>query len=101
MSDQERAASETPDAVLATVTGVLREILGPEWLEDLEITAETSFNDDLELESIEFVALAERIQEIYGEEVDFVGWLSDKGLDEIIALTVGDLVGFITHSAAA
>lgn len=89
------------ELVLEVVVEAIRRVIGEEWAQEVDIGLETSFADDLELESIEFVALAERIQEIYGEEVDFVGWLSDKGLDEIIALTVGDLVGFITHSAAA
>ena len=56
---------------------------------------DTSFNADLELESIEFVALAEKLQHRYGERIDFVGWISNKSLDDIIALTVGDLVRFI------
>ena len=58
---------------------------------------ETSFEKDLELESIEFVALAEKLQERYGKSVDFVGWLSSKELDEIIGLTVGELVEFIVR----
>lgn len=91
----------SPEAVLAAVAGVLQEVLGEEWIEDLEISPKTSFNDDLELESIEFVALAERLQEIYGESVDFVGWLSAKELDEIISLTVGDLVEFLVKNIDA
>ena len=63
-------------------------LLGP-------ITLTTSFNGDLELESIEFVALAERLQQHYGAQVDFVGWISAKELDAIIGLTVGELVEFI------
>ena len=89
----------SPEAVLAAVTEVLQEVLGEEWIEDLEITQKTSFNDDLELESIEFVALAELLQERYGTAVDFVGWLSDMELDQIINLKVGALVAFIDSSA--
>jgi len=55
----------------------------------------SSFNRDLELESIEFVALAEKLQQHYGAKVDFVAWISTKELDQIIALTVGELVEFI------
>ena len=53
--------------------------------------------DDLELESIEFVALAEALQNRYGAQVDFVSWISQKELDEIIDLTVGDVVQFISE----
>ena len=52
---------------------------------------DTSFAEDLELESIEFVALAEVLQELYGERVDFVAWISKLELDEIIQLTWGKL----------
>ena len=78
--------------VLETLAGFLREIVGEDWLGDVEIRMETSFSRDLELESIEFVTLAEKVQARYGAEVDFVGWLSQKELEEIIALRVGDVV---------
>lgn len=83
------------DEILATVERLIGEIAGEELLLTVSITPATSFNADLELESIEFVALAEKLQQHYGAEVDFVGWISQKSLDEIIALTVGDLVELI------
>ncbi len=76
---------------LERLAGFIREVIGEEWADDIEIVAETSFNNDLELESIEFVALAEKLQEHYGKQVDFVGWLSGKDINEIIQMTVGDL----------
>ncbi len=89
---------ETREEVLATVARILAEIVGEDWIAETSITEATSFADDLELESIEFVALAERLQEHYGADVDFVGWLSAKELDEIIALRVGYLVEFLITS---
>ena len=83
------------DEILRTVERLIGEIAGEELLLATPITMETSFNGDLELESIEFVALAEKLQAHYGAGVDFVGWISQKSLDEIIALTVGQLVEFI------
>lgn len=74
---------------------MLVDVVGDELLIDGPLTMETSFNEDLELESIEFVALAEQLQQRYGDRVDFAGWISQKELDEIINLTVGDLVRFI------
>jgi acyl carrier protein len=53
------------------------------------------FNQDLELESIEFVALAERLTEQYRGRVDFASWLGAKDLQEIIGLTVGDVAEYI------
>ena len=81
--------------VLETVAQLIVEVVGDEVTLTGPITMATSFNADLELESIEFVALAEKLQQHYGEGVDFVGWLSTKELDQIIALTVGELVEFI------
>ncbi|HEY7471221.1 MAG TPA: acyl carrier protein [Gemmatimonadota bacterium] len=79
---------------LEVVRGVIEDVVGPEWAVDRPITMETSFGSDLELESIEFVALAEKLQSRY-EKVDFVRWLSEKELEEIIELKVGDVVTYI------
>ncbi|HTR50317.1 MAG TPA: hypothetical protein VMJ10_06385 [Kofleriaceae bacterium] len=81
--------------ILRTVERLVVEVAGDELLLAGPITMTTSFNADLELESIEFVALAEKLQQHYGAGVDFVGWISKKELDQIIALTVGELVEFI------
>lgn len=84
-----------PTDILATIERLVIEIAGDEITLAGPLTLATSFNADLELESIEFVALAEKLQAHYGAGVDFVGWISTKELDQIIALTVGDLVAFI------
>jgi len=82
--------------ILSGVADAIRHVIGEDWILDEAIELTTSFADDLELESIEFVALAERLQETYGAQLNFVDWLSNKDLDEIIGLTVGDVVEFIT-----
>ena len=86
---------DSGNEILTAVVNSIREVVGEEWIDDEEIGRSTSFGDDLELESIEFVALAEQLQSHYGEKLDFVAWLSSKQLDEIIELTVGDVVEFI------
>ena len=80
---------------LSALTEMIRETLGEDAPPDLQIRPETSFSEDLELESIEFVALAEKVQARYGERVDFVAWLSRKDLDEIVRLQVGELAEYI------
>jgi acyl carrier protein len=87
--------SLTRESVLEDVAKIVREILAEEWADDLPIAMSSSFSKDLELESIEFVALAERLKERYGRSVDFAGWLGAKELEQILALRVGDLVEFI------
>jgi acyl carrier protein len=86
----------TDERVLGEVRDMIVDVIGEDYLLDLEITKDTAFEADLELESVEFVALAERLSEFYGEKVDFVAWLADKELDQIIELTVGELVEFIS-----
>jgi acyl carrier protein len=82
--------------VLDDVARMVRDVIGEEWAQDVPITMTTSFSRDLELESIEFVALAEKLKTKYGKSVDFVAWLSGMELRQIIALEVGQLVGFIS-----
>jgi acyl carrier protein len=87
--------SEAHEATLEVLARMIREIIGEDWDLEQPISTTTSFSQDLELESIEFVALAEKLQQRYAGRVDFVSWLSAKQLDEIIALRVGDLAEYI------
>ncbi|MFO0586968.1 MAG: acyl carrier protein [Polyangiaceae bacterium] len=89
------ATFRDPEQVLSTVAELLREVIGDDGGLGPPITMDTSFNEDLELESIEFVALAEKLQERYGKSVDFAGWLSGMELGQILALRVGELVNRI------
>jgi len=91
-------ASTTVDGILDTIGRLVVDVIGEEYVLDLDIGMDTSFNADLELESIEFVALAASLREEYGERVDFVAFLADKEVGEIIALTVGDVVRYIHRS---
>ncbi len=84
--------------MLAAVGSMIVEIVGEDYLLDLEIGMATSFSEDLELESIEFVTLAEKLAERYGDAVDFVAWLADTELDDLIGMTVGTLVTFVAAS---
>jgi acyl carrier protein len=90
-------AKASQEEVLETIAGFIREVIGQEWAVDVAITMDTSFNRDLELESIEFVALAEKVQRHYQGRVEFAEWLSKMELDQIISLRVGDVVEFIVR----
>lgn len=94
-------APDLVDDVLEVVRGILTDIIGPAYLLNLSIDLETSFDRDLELESIEFVLLGEQLVGRYGDRVDFSAWLATKEIDEIINLTVGDLVRFIASSLSS
>ncbi len=89
-NDEERKAE-----ILGVVAGLIREVIGEEWANETPITMATTFSHDLEVESIELVALSEKLQERYGATVDFPGWLAGMELDAIIGLSVGQLVDYI------
>lgn len=90
---------ETSDAY-ADITECLVAVIGDEFLVDTDITPETTFSRDIELESIEFIALAERLRQRYGGRVDFTSFLAGLTIDEILGLTVGALAQHITRSLA-
>jgi len=81
--------------ILQQVIAAIRDAIGEDWVQDFEIDADTSLNNDLEIESIEFVSIADRLQKIFGARVDVIGWLSQQHIEALIAMTVGDLVDFV------
>ena len=93
------AADET--TVLAQLGAMLRVLLDEYGVDDAEITMDTTFHDDLELESVDLVALSGQPREQYGERVNFATFIAERELDEIIALTVGELVRYIVASLRA
>jgi acyl carrier protein len=85
----------TGNEILADVVAMIADVAGADFLLDVEVTAATTFNADLALESIEFVALAEKLQERYDGRVDFAAFVADMDIDEIMSMTVGRLVGHV------
>lgn len=94
------ASDPTAERILAEITAMLVETVGDEFLLADEVTLQTTFNEDLALESIEFVALAELLQQRYGAAVDLMAFLAEKDMEEILAMTVGDLVSHIAGTPA-
>jgi acyl carrier protein len=81
---------------LQEVRQALIEVIGEDYLVDFPITMETSFEADLQLESVEFVALSERLQQQY-PQLDFVDWIADMEVTDLMRLRVGQLVEFIAQ----
>ncbi|GAA1212692.1 MULTISPECIES: acyl carrier protein [Streptomyces violaceusniger group] len=94
------APADAP-AVLAEISGMLRTMLDEYGLDDIEITMETRFTEDLELESIDLVTLAGSLEARYGRQVNFAEFVADLELDEIIDLTVGRLVEYVVRCLRA
>jgi acyl carrier protein len=87
--------------VLDEVRGVLADVIGEDYVSELDVEMETAFRADLDIESIEFVAMGEILRERYGDRIDFVEWLTTLELDDIIALTVGELVDHIVDKLSS
>ena len=74
---------------LTVLIGLLREVTGESEQWAAAVTASSTLEEDLKLESFEVAALAERMHDRYG--VDLEAHLAGLDIDELIALTVGDV----------
>lgn len=81
----------TKQEVVTTLGEMITDVLGGSVF---DITEASTFKEDLEFESIQFIALAELIQERY-PDVDFVTWLSAMELPQILALRVSDVADLV------
>lgn len=92
ITTQTKLNSEEIFAVLKTF---ITEVIGEEFAEDMDINPESSFTRDLEMDSIEIVSFSEKVKTHFGEKLDFTGWLSGMDLDQLIKLTLGDIINYI------
>ena len=85
----------TKPQIIGELATMITEVIGDD---HFGIEETSSFRDELSFESIQFVALAELIQERWSE-VDFVSWLSTKATPQLLALRVGDVADYIVASS--
>ncbi len=90
--------SQTFEDVFAIVVEKIRQTINEDWILEYEIEPDTRFNDDLEIESIEFVKIANAIQQHFGTQLNIAGWLAGKNMHELIGLSVGQLAEYV-HDA--
>jgi acyl carrier protein len=83
-----------PETVFVEITEMIGVVLDGYEL-DVDITTETSFFDDLEMESIDLVGLGGQLTERYGGRVNLAELVAGMDVDEIIAITVGQLVDYV------
>jgi acyl carrier protein len=76
----------------------ITEVIGEEFVEEMDIDMDSSFTKDLEMDSIEIVSFSEKIKAHYGEQIDFTGWLSGMDLDQLINLNLGMIVNYIDNA---
>ncbi len=86
--------------IIGEIGRIVTEVIGDDYLMDTEISASTSFAHDLELESVEFVSVASRLQGLYGEKVDFVPFRQRNArywCGGLRARPAGQYVGVLLH----
>ncbi|SFN52790.1 acyl carrier protein [Chitinophaga sp. YR627] len=92
ITTQQPLSSEQIFSLLKTF---ITEVIGEEFVEDLDISRESSFTRDLEMDSIEIVSFSEKVKSHFGEHIDFTGWLSGMDLDQLINLKLDDIIKYI------
>jgi len=83
------------EEIFAVLKTFITEVIGEEFVEDMDITRESSFTRDLEMDSIEIVSFSEKVKAHFGEGIDFTGWLSNMDLDQLINLKLDDIIKHI------
>jgi acyl carrier protein len=83
------------DKVVSELCDIVSEVVGSEMAELLGVSSESSFVGDLEMDSIQIVAVIQQAQELYGDKVDLVAWLSKQPLRQLFKLTIGDVANAI------
>lgn len=87
-------------AIVAELVGLLGEVTGEDaaWL--AAVNADSRL-DALLIDSFELAALDDLVRLRHGGAVDLLGYVSALTLEEIIALTVGDLAERVAQRGAA
>ncbi|MEZ0452764.1 phosphopantetheine-binding protein [Sphingobacterium thalpophilum] len=83
------------DELSTLLKGFITEVIGEEFVEEMDITPESSFTKDLEMDSIEIVSFSEKIKAHFGDQIDFTGWLSSMDLDQLINLDLRMIINYI------
>jgi acyl carrier protein len=98
----ESAVRPVDPELFTEIIGILRDVTGEsaEWAE--QITPNARLEVDLGMESIELIELAELLQSRYGDRVDLRAFVAGLDIDQIIGLSVAEVVAYVgTHRAAA
>jgi hypothetical protein len=89
------------ERVLAELTGLLLAATGEDEQWAAAITAASRLEGDLQVESFELTALGALLQDHYGDQVDLSEFVAGLDIDQLIDLSVGDLVGYVVARTRA
>jgi len=88
----------TREDIRTTVVEALGTVLGADAMAVIDVTDSTKLFSDLQLGSIEVVALVEQIGKKYPLGDEFFTWVSQQSYWAMAHLTVGDIVDFIENA---
>jgi acyl carrier protein len=94
MTAEPAPISQADAGLLAELVAMLLDVTGEDDGWAAGITPATRLEGDLQLESIELVALGELLRSRYGEGVDLAAFVAGLDIDQIIGLTVGDVLAY-------
>ena len=82
------------------IAELLRQSVGEDrvWPDDLGPS--TRLDGDLLLEDADMAAFGAALRQRYGDRVDLLGFVADLDIDQIIALSVADVAGYIAQCRA-
>ena len=98
MSDTTVTDNSSRDDIRTKVVEALGTVLGEDTIAVLDVKDSTRLFSDLQLGSIEVVALVEAISKDYPLGDQFFEWVSKQSYWAMAHLTVGDIVDFIDHA---
>ncbi len=87
--------AQASNEIFVVLKQFIGEVIGQDFADELEIIPESSFTKDLEMDSIEIVAFSEKVKKHFGQEINSTGWLSGMDIDQLIALSIHDIIIFI------
>ena len=82
------------------VAELLAPLIGDLDLLDIRITPDSTFHEDLQLESIDLVTFSGILAEHFGPAVNLADFLTHKDLDEVIELRVGAIADYVADRLA-
>jgi acyl carrier protein len=95
MTPEPAAISPADTRLLAELADMLLDVTGEDESWAARITAATCLEGDLQLESVELAALGELLRSRYGDGVDLPAFFAELDIDQIIGLTVGDVLAYL------
>jgi len=88
----------TFDQVHSTVEEAIVKVVGRWYYDECQVGLDSTFAEDIELESMEVMEISESLIDTYEGRVDFVTWFSSMELEDLVELTMRDVVDFIVRS---